>query len=55
MFTFTTTDKEKDTYLSCLIDVRAYFVQKYRMNPDWGVQPVMTVRSDYMKTYDSKK
>ena len=55
LFTFTTTDKGEDTYLSCLIDVRAYFVQKYRMNPDWGVQPVMTVRSDYMKTYDSKK
>ncbi len=55
LFTFTMTDKGEDTYLSCLIDVRAYFVQKYRMNPDWGVQPVMTVRSDYMKTYDSKK
>ena len=55
LFTFTTKGKGEDTYLSCLTDVRVYFVQKYRMNPSWGVQPVMTIRSDFMKTYKSKK
>ena len=29
LFTFTTKDKGKDTYLTCLADVRVYFVQKY--------------------------
>jgi hypothetical protein len=53
LFTFTTKDKGEDAYLTCLADVRVYFVQKYCMNPDWGVQPVMTVRSDFIKTYDS--
>ena len=55
LFTLSTKDKGEDTFLTCLADVRVYFVQKYRMNPDWGVQRVMTVRSDFMKTYDSAK
>ena len=55
LFTFTKKDKGEDTNLTCLADVRVYFVQKYRMNPDWGVQRVMTVRLDFMKTYDSAK
>ena len=55
LFSFTTKDKNEDTYLACLKQVLIYFKRLYKEHSDWGPIPVITVRSDYMKTYKSRK
>ena len=55
LFSFTTKDKNEDTYLACLKHVLIYFKRLYEKHSDWGSMPVITVRSDYMKTYKSRK
>jgi hypothetical protein len=55
LFTFTTKDKGEDTYLDCLKHVLVYFKRKYKEHPEWGPQPITTIRSDYMKTFKSRK
>jgi len=55
VFTFTTTDKNEDTFLECFKHVLTPFKRLYKEHPEWGQPPIMTVRSDYMKTFKSRK
>ena len=55
VFTFTTTDKNEDTFLACFKHVLIHFKRLYKEHPEWGQPPIMTVRSDYMKTFKSRK
>ena len=55
LFSFTTKDKSKDTYLACFKYVLIYFKRLCKDHSDWGLIPVITVRSDYMKTFKSRK
>ena len=55
LFSFTTKDKNEDPYLACLKQVLLYFKRLYKEHSDWGPIPVITVRSDYMRTYKSRK
>ena len=55
LFSFTTKDKNEDTYLACLKQVLIHFKRMYKEHSDWGPMPVITVRSDYMKTFKSRK